>query len=44
MKDAFRVDGVVKDSTGKEIWDFYGKWNEALFIRHKETKEERELW
>ena len=42
--DAFKVEGVIKDAEGKDVYDFYGKWNEALFIRHKETKEEKELW
>ncbi len=38
-KDAFKLDGVIKDSSGKDIWELYGTWNEAIFARHKETKE-----
>lgn len=43
-KDAFKVDGVIRDKEGNEVWDFFGKWNEFFSIRHKQTGEERELW
>ena len=43
-KDAFRVDGVIRDKDGNEVWDFFGKWNEFFSIKHKVTGEVKELW
>lgn len=38
------MDGVIRDASGNEVWDFFGKWNEFFSIRHKVTGEVREIW
>ena len=43
-KNIFLVDGVVRDKDGKDVYDFYGHWNDQLKLIHKETKKETLLW
>jgi hypothetical protein len=43
-KDAFKVEGAIKNAAGEEIWTLFGKWNEFFSIKHKHTGEIRELW
>ena len=42
--DMYKVTGILKDESGKEIYDFYGHWNRKFKLINKETGEQRVIW
>lgn len=43
-KDAFKVDGIIRDKDGKEIYEMFGKWNESIYVKNIETGVETLIW
>lgn len=43
-KNAFRVEGVIRDSEGVERYDFEGFWNEYFEMKNWDTGEVTRLW
>ena len=43
-KNAYCIDGVIKDATGVVRWTLKGKWNESISITNIETGQERLIW
>ena len=43
-KNAYKVEGEIFDGDGNHVYDVYGHWHRAIYIKHKETKEEIEIW
>lgn len=43
-KNAFKLEGEILDSDGKQVYEVYGHWHRAIYIRNLETGQETEIW
>ena len=43
-KNAYKLEGEILDSDGNKVYEVYGHWHRAIYVRHLETGEETEIW